>query len=216
MFGENAIGKELALRFINEGNAFYLEENEDEYDKLVEFKNHFYELKIIYNSNEQETNVDGTIFVFDISNLHSFENLKDSINTVLHFSDHQLIIAGIHSELRHEKSRNDLIPYERYEQLGDEFNTNIIEISFETGENINEVFYNLISKIIDGKNFLFNIGVFTNYLGIKGYTPPLNSEFSTFVNVDEQKIKLRISDPGGEMNFTIFRKDTVGFVYVID
>ena len=91
---------------------------------------------------------DGIIYVYDITNKNSFENLKTWINTAEEsISDFKAIIVG--NKLDLEEKRKVQIQW--LEKFCKKQNTIGKETSAKDGTNVNEIFEELVKSIIEGK-----------------------------------------------------------------
>ena len=91
---------------------------------------------------------DGIIYVYDIRNKNSFENLKTWINTAEEsISDFKTIIVGNKLDLEEKRK----VQFEWLEKFCKKQNTIGKETSAKDGTNVNEIFEELVKSIIEGK-----------------------------------------------------------------
>ena len=91
---------------------------------------------------------DGIIYVYDITNKNSFENLKTWINTAEEsISDFKTIIVGNKLDLEEKRK----VQFEWLEKFCKKQNTIGKETSAKDGTNVNEIFEELVKSIIEGK-----------------------------------------------------------------
>ena len=94
-------------------------------------------------------NTNGVIFVYDISNLESFKNVKHWIKDTENI-DKEIrgVIIGNKCDLKEQRVifKNDL------EEIGGKYNMPVLEISAKDGINVNECFDLLIDELFKNKS----------------------------------------------------------------
>ena len=94
-------------------------------------------------------NTNGILFVYDITNRKSFQNVKEWIkDSEMHDSGFEKILVGNKIDLK----KNREIKYEELEELGKKKNIDVIETSAKDGININEAFEKIVDLILNNKN----------------------------------------------------------------
>ena len=86
--------------------------------------------------------VDGILFVFDVTNKKSFDNLKYWLNEAKEIDAKKLLI-GNKIDLT-----NRIISKEKMEDAGKRYNLNLFETSAKTGENVEKIFTEITELII--------------------------------------------------------------------
>ena len=91
---------------------------------------------------------DGIIYVYDVTNKESFDNLKTWINTAEEsITDFKKIIIGNKIDIEDKKK----VSTEMLEKFCEKQNLKGLETSAKNGTNVNEMFELLTKMIIDGK-----------------------------------------------------------------
>ena len=91
---------------------------------------------------------DGIIYVYDVTNKESFDNLKTWINTAEEsITDFKKIIIGNKIDIEDKKK----VSTEMLEKFCEKQNLKGLETSAKNGTNVNEIFELLTKMIIDGK-----------------------------------------------------------------
>jgi Ras-related protein Rab-1A len=91
---------------------------------------------------------DGIIYVYDVTNKESFDNLKTWINTAEEsITDFKKIIIGNKIDIEDKKK----VSTEMLEKFCEKQNLKGLETSAKDGTNVNEMFELLTKMIIDGK-----------------------------------------------------------------
>ena len=161
LLGDSFVGKtSLILKYIDG----YFSENHistigiDFKEKKINYKNMEIILQIWDTSGQERfrslaksfyNKADGILFVFDVSNKESFENLKYWLNDTNIEKDAKKIIVGNKIDLQEQR----VISKEKMEKLG-EANNNIksFETSARTGENVTQIFEELAELILANKS----------------------------------------------------------------
>ena len=128
-------------------------------EKIIEVGNNFIPIKFecisdLYYLKMSIKGKFAIIFVFNIGDSESLDDLISNFASARNeYKDSDLIsiIAADGGELR-EKGKENLIPYEKLEEIERELNTKVMEISSETGENVSELFYLIKNKISEKKH----------------------------------------------------------------
>jgi len=158
LLGDSNVGKtSLIMRYIkNEFKNSFISTIGVEYDsKIIKKGKKNIRLEIIDTGGQEKfhcltksffNNVDGIIFVFDLTNKESFENLKNWLKEAESYTeDFGYILVGNKKDLINSIEVNQ-------ESLKDNdlFNgTKYFEVSAKTGENIEECFEELIDMILN-------------------------------------------------------------------
>ena len=126
------------------------------------------------------SNVDGVLFIYDITNNDSFANIKDWIHDFrcVESSEREItsIICGNRVDLEDQRQ----VSTDSLKQFGLRINMPTFEISSKTGYNINEAFEKLVHLIMENK---------TDEELIKQYGPKLD-----LINENELKVNNKQKD----------------------
>lgn len=160
MFGGGGVGKTcITLRYLKgEFSDGYIPTIEDEFTKVIEVDNQTISLGVIDTAGQDDFSemrysyfgqVQAFIFVIDISNPQSIDDFKKIYNDAKDATDDGMVcvIAANKIDLRDE-GKSDLIPKEDYKKLENEFNCNVIETSAKTNVGIDELYLNVIKKLL--------------------------------------------------------------------
>ena len=162
LVGDKNAGKtEIVETYVdNRSNNIHLTTIGSEHkDKVITIDN--YEIKLmIWDTSGQERyrsinrnfirNTDGIIFVYNITDLSSFENIKIWIRNMKERDiNFKCVLCGNKADLEQGKGRRILI--EELEFYGKEENLPVLEISSKTGYNLKEAFNKLVHMIMANK-----------------------------------------------------------------
>ena len=88
----------------------------------------------------------GVLLIYDISNLQTYENVKNWISQIREEANPNVIIylAGNKIDVTEEEK---VVKTEDGKKIADEFNLPFYETSAKNGDNVNEIFENLVEKI---------------------------------------------------------------------
>ena len=94
-------------------------------------------------------NTNGVLFVFDVTNRQSFNNIKNWIKDTEHLDkDIKGIILGNKIDLEDQR----LIDNEELKELGDKYKMKVLEISAKNNINVNEGFDLIVDELLKGKS----------------------------------------------------------------
>ena len=130
-----------------------------DFEKYVEVDNMIIPLTLhTYNYDFRENlkyypKVQGIVFVFSLNNHKAYDELIKICKLIKQKVGENLIsiIAANNCELRNSDDFNSLISYELLEHLEKELNIKVIEVSYETNENVEELFLYILKKIVQNK-----------------------------------------------------------------
>ncbi|KAK8833715.1 hypothetical protein M9Y10_012639 [Tritrichomonas musculus] len=162
MFGGGGVGKTcLTLRYLKgEFSEGYIPTIEDEFAKVVEVNGKTVSLNVIDTAGQDDfaemrysyfRQVQGFVFVFDIGNQSSIDDLRVIYNDAKGANDDEnikCVIAANKADLR-EDPKGDLVSTDEYKKLEDEFKCKVVETSAKTGSGVDELFKVIIAKLID-------------------------------------------------------------------
>ena len=88
----------------------------------------------------------GIILIYDVTNLQTYENVKNWISQIREEANPNVIIylAGNKIDVTEEEK---VVKTEDGKKIADEFNLPFYETSAKNGDNVNEIFENLVEKI---------------------------------------------------------------------
>ena len=93
-------------------------------------------------------NANGALFVYDISNIKSFENVKNWIKDSEIYGKFDSIICGNKVDLDSQRA----IKFDTLKEFGLKQKIPVIETSAKTGVNIEQAFKMLVDQILKGRN----------------------------------------------------------------
>ena len=124
-------------------------------EKIITFNNRNIRLQIWDTSGQERFHsitqnfyrgANGILFVFDVTNKESFDNLKNWLNDPQ--VDAKKILIGNKIDLEQQR----IISKEKMEQLGQKYNLNSFETSAKTGKNVETIFTEITKLIIENKS----------------------------------------------------------------
>ena len=161
MFGGGGVGKTcITLRFLkDEFTEGYIPTIEDFFSKTIEVDNQTVSLTIIDTAGQDDfaemrpryySDVQAFVFVIDISNKQSVDELRDIFEDAKENATGDVIgvIAANKADLRDEGG-NDLIPKEDFKKYESEFGCKVFETSAKTNLNITELFKYVIHSYLE-------------------------------------------------------------------
>ena len=161
LFGGGGVEKtELALRYLKgEYTAGYIRTIEDEFKKVVEIDGKPISLTIIETAGQDDfaemrysyfKQVHGMIFVFDIGNPSSIDDMRSIYNDALDANDGDDLYCAIAANKCHlrDEGYTDLVPVSEYKKLEDEFKCKVFETSPKTAKNVDEIFNYVAKRIL--------------------------------------------------------------------
>lgn len=160
MFGGGGVGKTcITLRYLKgEFTEGYIPTIEDEFTKVVEIDGKAISLGVIDTAGQDDfaemrysyySKVQGFVFVMDISNQQSIDDLKTIYNDASDASEDKVIgvIAANKADLRDE-GRTDLVSKEECSKLEKELGCKVFETSAKANLNIDELFLYLVRQLV--------------------------------------------------------------------
>lgn len=161
MFGGGGVGKTcITLRYLKgEFTEGYIPTIEDEFSKVVEINNQTISLIVIDTAGQDDfteirfnyyRQVQGFVFVFDISNPQSIEDLKTIYEDVKTTLDDEVkcVVAANKADLRDE-GKSDLVSTDDYKSIETELKTKIFETSAKTNLNIDDLFAYIVKQLLN-------------------------------------------------------------------
>lgn len=161
LIGESNVGKSNILnKFVN--NKFM--ENEfttlglNYFSKLIKINNINYKLQLWDTAGQEKfysitrnyyNNSDGIILCFDITKELTFNSLDNWFKKIHenNIKNVELILVGTKKDLDANREVNKNVAID----FANELKINYIEVSSKTGNNINELFFKLVSNIIESE-----------------------------------------------------------------
>ena len=163
MFGSGNCGKtSITLRFMKgDFSEGYIPTIDDEFSKVLSIDGQTVSLSVVDTAGNDDwtemrysyyKKVNGFVFVIDIGNPQSIEDIKSMYHDAQKSRDDDIIcaIAANNCHYRDENKKN-LISPEEYKSLEKEFNCKVFETSVKTGKNINELFEYVAKRILNPK-----------------------------------------------------------------
>ena len=94
--------------------------------------------------------MNGIIFIYDVTDLNSFKNMRNWIQQVVLNGPTNVckVLVGNNCE---KPDRVVTVTKEQGKKLGDEFNIPFFEASPITGQNVKEVFFELVGQMMKGQ-----------------------------------------------------------------
>lgn len=164
MFGGGGVGKTcITLRYLKgEFSDGYIPTIEDEFSKTIEVDGKTVSLTVIDTAGQDDfaemrysyfKSVKGFVFVFDISNPQSIEDLRNIYKDAEDAVDDEIVcvIAANKADLRGDSNKTDLVPEDEYKKLEDEFHCKVIETSAKVNKGIDELFLAIIREKLKPK-----------------------------------------------------------------
>lgn len=161
VFGGGGVDKTaLTLRYLKgEWSLGYIPTIEDEFAKIIDVDDKTVSLRVVDTAGQDDfaemrygyfAQVQGMIFVFDISNPCSIDDLRYMYKDALAFSEENVLFCAIAANKAHlrEEGLTDLVPVSEYKKLEDEFKCRVFETSPKTGQNVDEIFRYVAKRII--------------------------------------------------------------------
>ena len=161
LIGESSVGKSCIInRFIDKTfiENFVTTVGMDYKVKRINLNNKQYDLEIIDTSGQERFHclvetyykkTDGIMFIFDITNQSSFDNLKNYwLRESDKYGDLPKIIVGNKKDLDNIR----IINTEEMEKLGEKKNIRCFECSAKNGENVDSIFIYLTELILSNPN----------------------------------------------------------------
>ena len=161
LLGESFVGKtSLILKYINDtfSEAQISTIGVEYKEKVIMLNNRKITLQIWDTSGQERyrsltqnfyRGADGVLFVFDVANKNSFDNIKIWLN--------EPQIVELHSEKILIGNKIDLVEQrviskEKMENLGEKINLKTFETSAKTGENVEKIFIGITELILGNKS----------------------------------------------------------------
>ncbi|KAJ5069998.1 ras gtpase [Anaeramoeba ignava] len=161
LFGAGAVGKSsIAIRFVEDK---FIEEYdptiEEEFRKEIDFNNKKILLRILDTAGCQEywpyienlaRGYELFIYVYSITDRNSYKEIFHYYNSIKKYKseNHPKVLIGNKSDLTMKRA----ISIEEGKELANKLNCKFIETSAKNGENINQLFYEIISFKIPNQN----------------------------------------------------------------
>lgn len=140
---------EIALKYIlGEFHHGSIPLNENDFLKIVEINNKLHKLTIDVNNPRELSEINGMIFLFNIKNQESYEELKVIFQKNYNKINIPYIVVANYTELNDE-NRNNLITIEQYNDLKKVFKKqSLFLINSTLDEDIEDIFFCLLNEII--------------------------------------------------------------------
>ena len=160
LIGDSFVGKTSLLLRFTEGNfpdSHMATIGVDFKEKIIKMEDKEVKLQIWDTSGQERfrsitknfyKNADGIIFVFDVTNLKTFQNIKDWLNdSEAAQNDFKKILVGNKIDLEKER----LIDKVKMENFGAKKNMKCFETSAKDGKNVDEIFNVMAELILSNK-----------------------------------------------------------------
>ena len=161
MFGGGGVGKTcITLRYLKgEFSEGYIPTIEDEFSKTIEVDGKTIPLVVVDTAGQDDFSemrfsyfgqVQAFVFVMDISNPSSIDDLKNIYKDAKDAVDNEIIgvIAANKADLRQE-GRTDLVSRDEYKNLEDELHCKVFETSAKENTNIDEIYLEIVRKLLN-------------------------------------------------------------------
>ena len=160
LIGDSFVGKTSLLLRFTEGNfpdSHMATIGVEFKEKIIKMEDKEVKLQIWDTSGQERfrsitknfyKNADGIIFVFDVTNLKTFQNIKDWLNdSEAAQNDFKKILVGNKIDLEKER----LIDKVKMENFGAKKNMKCFETSAKDGKNVDEIFNVMAELILSNK-----------------------------------------------------------------
>ena len=94
------------------------------------------------------TNTNGVIYVYDITNSRSFNEIKERINETYKLGNFESILVGNKLDLDSERE----VKFDTLKEYGLKQNIKVIEVSSKTGVNIDKTFKIIVEQILNKRS----------------------------------------------------------------
>ena len=160
--GDSSVGKSsIILRYVNKKfvEAFQTTIGLDFKSKKIEYKGKTFELRI-YDTAGQEKfravsrqyykNAEGIILVYDVTERATFLQIENWIRDLEQNKKKkaQIILVGNKIDIP-----NRTVNSNEAEEVADKYGVRYLEVSAKTGENIDDIFHNLLDMLIEHYDF---------------------------------------------------------------